>query len=115
MLNLALVAFAAAHGGVAWAGVLVAVWGAGSLAGGLGYGSHDWKSPVERRGMACLALFGATLTLLAAAPGLIVLALLIACLGVRCITPGRAVAGRRGGRRTRWPAGTSAQPPRCRG
>lgn len=82
MLNLALVAFAAAHGGVAWAGVLVAVWGAGSLAGGLGYGSHDWKSPVERRAMACLALFGATLTLLAAAPGLIVLALLMACLGV---------------------------------
>ena len=82
MLNLALIAFAGAHGGVAWAGVLVAVWGAGSLAGGLAYGSHNWKSRVERRAMACLALFGATLILLAAAPGLIVLALLMICLGI---------------------------------
>lgn len=32
--------------------------------------------------MICLALFGAALMLLAAAPGLIVLALLIACLGI---------------------------------
>ncbi len=28
-------AYAAAHGGVAWAGALVAIWGAGSLAGGI--------------------------------------------------------------------------------
>jgi len=49
ILNLALVAFAGAHGGVAWAGVLVAIWGTGSLAGGLAYGSRNWKSPAERR------------------------------------------------------------------
>lgn len=82
MLNLALVAFAGAHGGGAWAGVLVAIWGAGSLVGGLAYGSRNWKGPVEGRAMICLALFGAALMLLAAAPGLIVLALLIACLGI---------------------------------
>jgi hypothetical protein len=58
ILNLALVAFAGAHGGVAWAGVLVAIWGAGSLAGGLAYGSRKWKAPAERRAMICLALFG---------------------------------------------------------
>ena len=78
MLNLTLVAFAAGHGGVAWAGVLVAIWGAGSLA----YGSHDWKSPAEGRAMACLALFGATLMLLAAAQGLTVLAVLMFCPGI---------------------------------
>jgi hypothetical protein len=50
---------------VAWAGVLVAIWGAGSLAGGLAYGNRNWRSPVEGRAVACLALFGATLMLLA--------------------------------------------------
>jgi predicted MFS family arabinose efflux permease len=82
MLNLVLVAFAGAHGSVAWAGVLVAIWGSGSLVGGLAYGSRDWKSPVEGRAMIFLALFGATLMLLAAAPGLIVLALLMVFVGV---------------------------------
>jgi predicted MFS family arabinose efflux permease len=82
ILNLALVAFAAAHGGVAWAGVLVAIWGFGSLAGGLVYGGRNWRSPVEGRAMACLALFGAILMLLALAPGLVILALLMIPLGV---------------------------------
>ncbi|MFY9929245.1 MAG: MFS transporter [Streptosporangiaceae bacterium] len=82
ILNLALVAFAGAHGGVAWAGVLVAVWGLGSLAGGLLYGSRDWDGSVERRAMGCLALLGATLMLLAAAHSLIILALLMVPLGV---------------------------------
>ena len=82
ILNLALVAFAGAHGGVAWAGVLVAIWGLGSLAGGLLCGSREWGGPVEVRAMGCLALFGATLLLLAAAPGLAVLALLMIPLGL---------------------------------
>jgi predicted MFS family arabinose efflux permease len=82
ILNLALVAFAGAHGGVAWAGVLVAIWGLGSLAGGLLYGSRDWGGSAERRAMACLALFGATLVLLAAAHGLIFLAVLMVPLGM---------------------------------
>lgn len=82
MLNLTLVAFAAEHGGVAWAGVLVAIWGAGSLAGGLAYGSRSWTGSVERRAMICLGLFGAMLVLLAAASGILVLALLMICLGI---------------------------------
>jgi predicted MFS family arabinose efflux permease len=82
VLNLALIAFATRHGGVAWAGVLVAVWGGGSLAGGLIYGSRDWPATVERRAMACLALFGAALALLAAAPGLAVLTVLMVPLGL---------------------------------
>jgi predicted MFS family arabinose efflux permease len=82
ILNLAFVAFAAAHGGVAWAGVLVAVWGAGTLAGGLAYGSRNWRFPVEGRAMVCLALFSAVLMLLAAAPGLPALAVLMVPLGI---------------------------------
>jgi MFS family permease len=77
ILNLALVAYAATHGGVAWTGVLVAIWGVGSLAGGVAYGSRNWQVPVEWRAIGCLALFGAALVLLAAAPNLTVLALLM--------------------------------------
>ena len=83
ILNLALVGYAAAHGGVAWAGVLVAIWGAGSLAGGIVYGSRTWQIPVERRAIGCLALFGAALILLSAAPNLAVLAPLMIPIGLR--------------------------------
>jgi hypothetical protein len=82
ILNLAFVAFAGAHGGVAWPAVLVTIWGAGSLAGGLAYGNRDWRSPVEGRSAACLALFSAMVTLLAAAPNLAILALLMIPLGL---------------------------------
>jgi predicted MFS family arabinose efflux permease len=60
----------------------VALWGIGSLAGGLAYGSQNWRSPAEDRAMACLALFGAILLLLATAPRLVVLAVLMIPLGV---------------------------------
>ncbi len=69
-------------GGTPWAGVLVAVWGIGSLVGGLAYGSRDWRRPVEGRAMACLALFAVLLLLLAAAPDLIMLAVLMIPLGM---------------------------------
>jgi predicted MFS family arabinose efflux permease len=82
ILNLGLVAYASAHGGAAWAGVLVAIWGVGSLAGGIAYGSRNWRTPVTSRAFGCLALFGATLLLLAAAPNLTVLALLMIPAGV---------------------------------
>jgi predicted MFS family arabinose efflux permease len=82
MLNVSLVAFAGRHGGVAWVGALVAIWGIGSLAGGLIYGSRTWRAPVERRALGCLALFSGTLMILAAAPNLAVLALLMIPLGL---------------------------------
>lgn len=82
LLNLALVAYAAGHGGAAWAGVLVAIWGVGSLAGGVVYGSRAWRAPVEWRAIGCLGLFGGALMLLAAAPGLPVLALLMIAIGL---------------------------------
>jgi predicted MFS family arabinose efflux permease len=81
-LTVSLVAFAAAHGGTAWVGVLVAIWAAGSLAAGLGYGGRNWRAPVERRAIGCLGLFGAALLLLATAPNLAVLGLLMIPLGL---------------------------------
>ena len=51
-------------------------------AGGLAYGNRDWRSPVEGRAAICLALYGAMLILLAAAPNLAILALLMVPLGV---------------------------------
>jgi predicted MFS family arabinose efflux permease len=62
--------------------VLVAIWGAGSLAGGVVYGSRAWRVPVERRAAGCLGLFGAALMMLAAAPGLAILALLMIPIGL---------------------------------
>jgi hypothetical protein len=44
------------------------------------YGSRNWKGPAKGRAMIVLALFGGMLMLLAAAPGLIVLALVMVCL-----------------------------------
>jgi predicted MFS family arabinose efflux permease len=82
VLNLTLVAYAATHGGAAWTGVLVAIWGAGSLAGGVVYGSRNWQAPVQVRAIGCLALFGAALMLLAAAPNLTVLAALMITAGL---------------------------------
>ncbi len=55
----------------------MAVWGAGSLAGGIGYGSRNWQAAVEWRAIGCLALFGAALMLLAVAPSLLILAVLM--------------------------------------
>jgi predicted MFS family arabinose efflux permease len=52
------------------------------VAGGLLYGSREWGGPVELRAMGCLALFGTILLLLASAPSLVVLALLMIPLGV---------------------------------
>jgi predicted MFS family arabinose efflux permease len=82
ILNLALVAYAATHGRAAWTGVLVAIWGAGSLAGGVVYGSRNWQTPVQWRAIGCLALFGAALMLLAAAPNLTILAVLMIAPGL---------------------------------
>lgn len=70
MLTIALVASAVAHGSPAWAGVLVAVWGVASMAGGLAVGARSWRWPPERRAMLFLAAFAVALALLAAAPSL---------------------------------------------
>jgi predicted MFS family arabinose efflux permease len=54
----------------------------GSLAGGVAYGSRNWQAPVGWRAIGCLALFGAALMMLAAAPNLTVLAVLMIAAGL---------------------------------
>jgi predicted MFS family arabinose efflux permease len=82
ILTVSLVAFATAHGGAGWAGVLIAIWGVASLVGGITFGGRNWRWPVERRAMAYLGAFAAALALLAAAPSLPWLALAMIPLGL---------------------------------
>ena len=49
---------------------------------GVAYGCRNWPGAVETRAMSCLALFGASLMVLAAARGLAVLAVLMIPLGL---------------------------------
>lgn len=60
-------------------GLLLAVWSAGSLAGGLWYGGRSWRSPIERRYRALLLLtvaFSAPLIVARSIPAGIVCSLL---------------------------------------
>jgi predicted MFS family arabinose efflux permease len=82
MLTLALTASATAHHARAAVGVLVALWGIGSIVGGIAYGAVSWRSPPERRAPLLLAALALLLALLTAAPGLVVLGLLMFPLGL---------------------------------
>jgi predicted MFS family arabinose efflux permease len=82
ILVVALAAFASAHGSPAAVGALIAIWGAGSLVGGIVYGSRRWSGPVEQRALVLLVALGAALMLLAAAPSLPVVALLMLVVGL---------------------------------
>jgi hypothetical protein len=48
-IEVAVPAFAEHHGSRATAGLLLALWGLGSMAGGLWYGTRRWVTPAERR------------------------------------------------------------------
>jgi predicted MFS family arabinose efflux permease len=81
-LTVALTAAAAGYGDRAGVGLLVAVWGIGSLAGGLAYGTARWRGPVERRAVSALAAFAAALALLCLAGSFAALAALMLVLGI---------------------------------
>jgi len=70
LIDVAMPAFASAHGSTAWAGVLIAVMATASMAGGVWYGARRWSSPLDRRYVALFAAFGAGLAPLAAASSL---------------------------------------------
>jgi predicted MFS family arabinose efflux permease len=55
-IEVAVPAFAEAHGSRATAGVLLAVWGIGSMLGGLWYGTRRWTAPPELRFTVLVAL-----------------------------------------------------------
>lgn len=82
MLTLALTAFATDHHARAAVGVLVAIWGIGSIVGGLANGAVSWRSPPERRAPLLLGALALLLALPAVAPGLVVLGLLMLPLGL---------------------------------
>jgi predicted MFS family arabinose efflux permease len=54
-IEVAVPAFAEEHGSGATAGLLLALWGFGSMAAGLAYGARRWESPPERRYLLLLA------------------------------------------------------------
>jgi MFS family permease len=82
ILTLALTAFCTNHNAQPAVGVLVAVWGIGSIAGGVAYGTHRWEQAPAFRALILLGLLGALLLPLAAAPSVPVLALLMLPLGM---------------------------------
>ena len=82
ILTLALTAFCAAHGHPAAVGVLIAIWGVGSIVGGIAYSTRRWSTPPQQRAVILLTAFGALLALTAAAPNLTILAGTMLLLGL---------------------------------
>ncbi|MBV9605374.1 MAG: MFS transporter [Solirubrobacterales bacterium] len=82
VLTLTLTAFATDHHARPAVGILVAIWGLGSILGGLAHGSVRWRRPPERRAPLLLAALAGLLASLALAPGVAVLALLMIPLGL---------------------------------
>jgi predicted MFS family arabinose efflux permease len=82
ILTLALTAFCASHGHSAAVGVLIAVWGIGSIIGGIAYSTRRWSTPPQQRAMILLTTFGALLALTAAAPNLTILSAIMLLLGL---------------------------------
>jgi MFS family permease len=77
-VEIALPAFATAHGSPGRAGLLIAVWALGSGAGALIYGARIWPGPLARRWLACATLLGGALLLPLAASSIgVLLALLL--------------------------------------
>ena len=64
LLQVAIAAFAARNGAPGAAGVLLATWTSGSLAGGLIAGGREWAMPVERRYVVLLLLLAGAFALL---------------------------------------------------
>jgi MFS family permease len=82
IVELTTVVFAREHGDPAWAGVLVALLGAGSMAGGLWYGARTWGGPVSVRFVVLAWLFAAGLLPLAIAGSIPVMAILLVIAGL---------------------------------
>jgi MFS family permease len=67
LVEIGVTAFAAEAGRPALAGVMLGLMSAGSVAGGLAYGSRSWGIPLARQFALTLVLMGAGIALLAAA------------------------------------------------
>jgi MFS family permease len=80
-IEVAVPAFAEAHGSRATAGVLLALWGFGSMAAGLLYGTRRWQWPPERRFLLLLATVPLALAPVALAGSIAVIAVLLVVAG----------------------------------
>jgi predicted MFS family arabinose efflux permease len=81
-LIIALTAFCAQHHAQPTVGLLIAIWGAGSIAGGVAYGSRSWTGPPAQRALALLGALAIILALLNLADSVLILALLMFALGI---------------------------------
>jgi predicted MFS family arabinose efflux permease len=81
-LELAVPAFADDHDQLAASGLLIALWGSGSIVSGLLYGAHHWRPRPEVRLVACLALMTAGNALLPLAGSLAAMAMLLVLAGI---------------------------------
>ncbi|HEY1624853.1 MAG TPA: MFS transporter [Streptosporangiaceae bacterium] len=81
-MPVSLIAFATAHHGRAFSGLLLGLWGVTSLVAGLAYGALKEHMPLHRRLIICIALFAAGGVPLLAASGLLTLAALLPLAGV---------------------------------
>ena len=82
IVQVAVPAFADAHGSAATGGLLLAALSAGNLTGGLVYGARSWPGTLARRLVVLLALLGAGFALLSTADASLVLAALLALSGL---------------------------------
>jgi hypothetical protein len=83
------------------AGTVLAVWAAGSIAGGLAYGSRDWPGPVSGQLRVLLLLLAAGLAVVAAAGNLVALYPLMFAAGLACAPAATALATSFGARANR--------------
>jgi predicted MFS family arabinose efflux permease len=81
LLTIALTAFATDHHARPVVGVLVAIWGIGSILGGMAYGTTQWRTRAQPRAFLLLGLLALLLALLAIASNVGVLAALMLALG----------------------------------
>jgi MFS family permease len=88
-VEVAVAAFARAEGSAASAGVLLAAMAAGSMAGGLWYGTREWRGPVGTRLVAFVALFAGGLAPLLLAGSIPVMTVLLVLGGI-AIAPSTA-------------------------
>lgn len=74
--DISVVGFADERGHKTWAGVLIGIISAGSLVGGLFYGSRHWKTPLWKRTIVGAAALAIGFTAMSLSPNLLALALI---------------------------------------
>src|SRR5262249_58770750 len=85
-IGLSTVAFAAEHGHISVAGLVLGAYAFGSAVGGLWYGTRHWRTPLERRFAISLGFVVAGVATFWLLPGFLALFAVIVVAGL-CISP----------------------------